>query len=343
MGWNIFSWFKVPSKRKESDVEEFMRQINAEVSDNVRSILSALTIDEEKKLKELYYQVYKYKSNNKDSLINNKFVLDAIAAYGGDYKKIEEIFEFVKNWDNQTYLPKGIRLILNNQIANEAIEELEVLYKRYNVAVKDSLKDKKNYYYVSSLMFKNEITKCFGNPVDTLSLLLKASELDNSNRTIMKEFVENIESMISKRDIDGRILNKIILYKIRDIDNEHVLEDKELEEIFTLGLVNSGNILEESVTTSYVNNIYDVVSILKTSEARYSGVIIIEIPSLYLKDKEVSYEYSDKVYINSNYIRINPDFIKGYVAIKYDKCELYTKQEVINDELDMPDLKAKAA
>ena len=46
MGWNIFSWFKVPSKRKESDVEEFMRQINAEVSDNVRSILSALTIDE---------------------------------------------------------------------------------------------------------------------------------------------------------------------------------------------------------------------------------------------------------------------------------------------------------
>ena len=110
-----------------------------------------------------------------------------------------------------------------------------------------------------------------------------------------------------------------------------------------MGLVNSGNILEESVTTSYVNNIYDVVSILKTSEARYSGVIIIEIPSLYLKDKEVSYEYSDKVYINSNYIRINPDFIKGYVAIKYDKCELYTKQEVINDELDMPDLKVKAA
>ena len=109
-----------------------------------------------------------------------------------------------------------------------AIDELESLYKRHNIAVKDCLKDKKNYYYVSSNIFKNELTKCFGSAVDTLSAILKASELDNNSRLIDRELISRIEEMIYRKDVDGRVLSKIVLYKIRGIDNNYVLEDREL-------------------------------------------------------------------------------------------------------------------
>ena len=83
----------------------------------------------------------------------------------------------------------------------------------------------------------------------------------------------------------------------------------------------------------------NILTILKTNEARYGGVVVLEIPNIYLDEDEVIGEYSDKVYVNSEYQRINPSFIKGYISISFDKCELYTKEEVLNKELDMPNLK----
>ena len=111
--------------------------------------------------------------------------------------------------------------------------------------------------------------------------------------------------------------------------------------MFEMGLIDSGNVLKESITTKYVSNIYDVLTILKTNEARYGGVVVLEIPNIYLDKDEVIGEYSDKVYVNSEYQRINPSFIKGYISINFDKCEFYTKEEVLNKELDMPNLKGE--
>ncbi len=339
MGFSIVKWFKGMKRRNYSDVEEFMKQINADVSDNVRSILSSLSPEDERKLKELYYQIFKYKNDNENSLINNKFVLDAISVNGGNYEIIKEIFEYVINWDKEVYLPKGIRRILNNQISNEAIEELEALYKKYNLVLKDRKKDKSNYYFIDSLLFKEELTKCFGNAVDTFSLILKSDEID-VGRKVGKEIISYLSEMLNKREIDGRILNKIVFYIIKDVDTDQVLDDDQINDIFSNGLINSGNVLEEGITTYFVNNEYEALTILKGWDYRYSGVIVMEIPSIYFDDsKGIISEYYDKVYINKDYLRINPDFIKGYIAINSDNILLYTKKEIISKELDMPDLK----
>ena len=105
--------------------------------------------------------------------MNSSFILNAISANACDLDNTKKIFDFVKSWDSETFLPKGIRMILRNQISDEEIKELESLYKRYNIKVKDIFKDKANYYYTSSQDFKNEITKVFGNAANTLALLLK--------------------------------------------------------------------------------------------------------------------------------------------------------------------------
>ncbi len=344
MEFNIMKWFRRPKDRDSSDVEHFMKQINADVRDEVRSILASLSTQEEEQLKKLYFEIYNYKhlmgaKPNKTSLINNKFVVDAISANACNYENTKKIFEYVKAWDNETYLPKGIRLILKNQISDEEIKELEELYKRYNVQVKNVLKDKTDYYYISSLACKNEITKRFGNASNTLSLILSSLEFDNGKK-VSKDLINYLEELLEKQDVDGRLLNKIILYKIRDIDNEHAVEDDALDDMFSLGLINSGNVLEESITTKYVNNVNEALTILKTNESRYSGLVILEIPNIYLNsNNNVIEEYSDKVYVYSTYQRINPNFIKGYITNNVDKCELYTREEILNEELDMPSLK----
>ena len=345
MKFNIFNWFRRPRDREYSEVERFMSQINADVSDDVRSVLSTLSRKEEEQLKKLYHEIFKYKkmmsqNDKKESLMNSSFILNAISANACDLDNTKKIFDFVKSWDSETFLPKGIRMILRNQISDEEIKELESLYKRYNIKVKDIFKDKANYYYTSSQDFKNEITKVFGNAANTLALLLKADEIDNRKK-VSKDLVEFFEKLLNNRDVDGRLLNKIIFCKIRNVDNDYVVEDNDLNDMFEMGLIDSGNVLKESITTKYVSNIYDVLTILKTNEARYGGVVVLEIPNIYLDKDEVIGEYSDKVYVNSEYQRINPSFIKGYISINFDKCEFYTKEEVLNKELDMPNLKGE--
>ena len=251
-----------------------------------------------------------------------------------------KIFNFVRAWDHESYIPsKGISAILKNQISFEEIKELVDLYKGYNVSLKSIFKDKTNYYYASSQTFKNELTRNFGSATMTLSAILKAREIDNRKK-VSKNLIEYIEEMLNKRDVDGRLLNTIIMYKIRDIDNDYVVEDSSLNEMFSLGLMNTGNILEEGITTHYVRDMYEVLSQLKSNEPRYSGIVLLEIPNIYLdKDNQVISDYYDKVYVNDEYLRINPSFIKGYIATNYDRCELYTKKEILDEELDMPSLK----
>ena len=347
MEFNIRNWFKRPKERDYSDVELFMMQINADVSDEVRSILSSLTSKEEEQLKALYSEIYNYKrvigkKKDIDSLINNKLVLAAISANISNYNNTKKIFNFVKAWDNETYLPNGVKVVLKNQISYVEIVELEELYKKHNIYLKGVLKDKTSYYYANSRTFRNELTKAFGDASRTLSIILKAREIDNRKR-VSKDLVDYIEKLLNKRDVDGRLLNEIIMYRIRNIDNDHVVEDTTLDDMFSLGLINTGNILAEGITTHYVKDIYDVLSLLKVNEPRYSGIVIMEIPNIYLDDNNnVIDEYSDKVYTNGEYIRINPDYIKGYIATNFDRCELYTRKEVLNQELDMPELKGKS-
>ena len=54
MKFNIFNWFRRPRDREYSEVERFMSQINADVSDDVRSVLSTLSRKEEEQLKKSY-------------------------------------------------------------------------------------------------------------------------------------------------------------------------------------------------------------------------------------------------------------------------------------------------
>ena len=155
MKFNIFNWFRRPRDREYSEVERFMSQINADVSDDVRSVLSTLSRKEEEQLKKIYHEIFKYKkmmsqNDKKESLMNSSFILNAISANACDLDNTKKIFDFVKSWDGETFLPKGIRMILRNQISDEEIKELESLYKRYNIKVKDIFKDKANYYYTSS-------------------------------------------------------------------------------------------------------------------------------------------------------------------------------------------------
>ncbi len=347
MEFNIVKWFRRSKERDYSDVERFMMQINANVSDDVRSILSSLSSKEEEQLKTLYYEIYNYKrliglnKDNRESLINNEFIIASIIANAGNYENVNRIFLFVKAWDNEAYLPKGIRLILKNQISLEEIKELEELYKRYNVYLREVFKDKTNYYYANSQDFKNELTKSFGSAVKTLSVILKAREMDNRKK-VSRHLVSFIEKLLNKREVDGSLLNRIILYKIRNIDNDHVVEDNDLNDMFENGLINYSNILEEGITTHYVTNIYEVLSLLKINEPRYSGIVVLEVPNVYFdKDNSILEEYYSKVYTDDEYTRINPFFVKGYIATNFDKCELYTKKEVLDEELDMPSLKTE--
>ena len=345
MGFNISNWFRRPKERNLSDVEKYMMQINADISDNARSVLSSLSTKEKEQLKKLYSEIYNYKQivnankDNKESLINNRLVLAAISANVGNYMNTRKILDFVKDWDKEAYLPKGIKLILKNQISYEETMELKELYKKYNVSLREVFNDKTTYYYANSRLFRNELTRTFGDASRTLSVMLKAREIDNRKK-VSKDLVNYIDDMLNKRDVDGRLLNQVVFYKIRDIDNGYVIEDNKLFKMFSVGLVNSGNIIEEGITTYYVKDVYGALSVLKANEPRYSGIVILEIPNIYLdENNKVKDEYVDNIYVGDEYKRINPNFIRGYIATSFDKCELYTKKEVLNRELDMPDLK----
>ncbi len=343
MKFNLRNWFSRRVKDRDySGVESFMNQINADISSDVRSILSSLSPQEEKELKELYLEISRYRDKyneiNKISLINNKFILGSIAVNASNCVNLRKIFDFVKCWDNETYLPKGIGLVLNKQISKERITELEDIYKKYNVSLKAAIKDKNNFYYINSLRCKEELAISFGEPTRTFALSIKIKEIDNGKK-ITKYLMNYLDEMLVKKDVDGRIINKILFYKIRDIDNDYVTDSVYLKKVFGEGLVDSGNVLVESNTTREINDIYEALNLLKANDRRYSGILVIEIPNIYFNKGGLLPEYRDKVFIHSDYQMINPSYIKGYIATGIDRCELYTKKEILNQELDLPDLK----
>ena len=334
MRFNIVRWFKKSKDQDINEIEEIMKKINADISVDVVSILSKYNEEEEKKLKELYQEIHNYieeNSNNKErkSLIKNKYILDSIVTNLGNYDITKKIFEIVKNWDTSSFLPKGIKVILKSQIGDDDIVKLEDLYKEYNILKKDRVKDSKNYYYINSIQAKNLLTETFGKLEKTETNLLYIKDLDERKK-INKEIISHIEELLNKVDYDGNKLNTIRLCKIRNIDNEDLHNDRLLLEIFNSGLINSGDILNESNTTTIVNRLEDALTEFKNNNDGYDGFVVLEIPNKYFKDNILLPEHEIDLYKeDTDYLTIKKDYIDSYIAINEYNFTLCTKDELI--------------
>lgn len=341
MGINIAKWFKrknTPLEENTNDILYLMSKINGTTSDEVTSILVSSSNSNE--LKKLYKDMYEYvlnaKKNNKVSLINNRYVLEAINANIDNYDLVSKIFSFVKSWDKDAYLPKGIAVILKNQLSLQDIKDLEDLYKDFNLMKKDKLKDEKYYYYVNSKEIKNRLTEAFGNYHKSWLIMMKTRDLDNG-RKISKELIAKLGNMFYKKNEEGTRLNSIRLYKVRDVNNYDVINNEYLNSSFTKGMIDSGNILYESNTTIVTKSMYDVLMALKDNDDSYSGVLVIEIPRIYFdSDGYIINEYLDKVYKDSNYQIIDNNYLSMYVALNDKRCEHYNKNEFLNKTMDLP-------
>jgi len=344
MGINIAKWFKRKNTLVEdntNDILYLMSKINGTTSDDVTSIL--INSSNTSELKKLYKDIYKYvliaKKEDRISLINNEYVLEVINANIDNYELINKVFNFVKSWDKDAYLPKGIAVILRNQLSLQDIKDLEDLYKDFNLMKKDKLKDDKFYYYINSREIKNRLTECFGNYHKSWLIMMKTRDLDNG-RKISKELIAKLGNMFYKRNEEGTRLNSIRLYKVRNINNYDVINNEYLNNSFTKGMIDSGNILRESNTTIVTKSMYDVLMTLKDNDDSYSGVLVIEMPKIYFDSNgNIIDEYLDKVYKDSSYQIIDNNYLSMYIALNDKRCEYFVREEFINKTMDFPKMK----
>ena len=342
MAFSFANWFRRKSDDDlDNDIVSLLSKINADITRGFESIL----IKEEDKelIKELYKEIIEYiinvRKDNKLSLINDNYILEAIKINIGNYDVTSKIFNFVKAWDSNSYLPKKLKLILKNQIPDSQIEEIESMYGEYNVLKKETLKDEKNYYYVNSNDVKYRLTKAFGNLINTRRVMLQIKFLDDS-RKVSKKIVDKLFSMLLEKDENGEKVNSLRIYKLRNVPVEDVVNNEYLNSIFENGLVNAGNVLEPSDTTVLLNTKLDVLRELKDNTDNFKGFILICIPNKYFDEKGLVKEETEKyLYVDSQYQMIAPYYLKMYVSLTNKRVNLYYRSEFINKQLDLPRLK----
>ena len=181
---------------------------------------------------------------------------------------------------------------------------------------------------------KNELTTLFGDLEGTSSMLVYIKEIDN-RRKIPKEIIEHFNELMNKLDFEGRELNSIRLCKIKNIDNDNVVNDPLIDEIFNDGLINSGDVINESNTTIIINNINDLLTAFRNDIEGYDGYLVLELPMKYFKDNQLLPEYENELYkSDTSYLTIYPDYLDSYIAINDNSFKMYTRNELLNKELD---------
>ncbi len=343
MAFRVAKWFKwKQNEEKDSDITNLLSNINANISNGVKSVLE--DENEKEAIKDLYKEIFDYlievKKNNSPSLINDNYILEAIKSNIGNYGVTLKIFNFVKSWDSNSYLPKNLKLILKNQIPDSQIEELEEIYGEFNVLKKDTLKDDKYYYYVNSQDVKMKLTKAFGDLAKTQNIFMQVKFIDNS-RKVSKELVDKLTNTLRKRNSDGTRADSLRIIKLRNVPYTNVIDNDYLNSIFEEGLVNAGNVLSPSNTTIIIKNKLELLKELKDNTEDYNGFFLLDLPGYFFdEDDNVLPEYEKELFINVKYQVIDPNYISMLIVLKDDKVDCYYRTDFTNKDLDLPKLKA---
>ena len=151
-------------------------------------------------------------------------------------------------------------------------------------------------------------------------------DLDNRKK-VSKEIISHIQELLSKKDFNGNPLSTIRLCKIRNVDNSNLDSDDLIKSIFNEGLIDSGDVITESNTTSIIKSIKDVLATFRTNDEGYSGYIILEIPSRFFQNNELKKEYEEELYKeDTSYLTIEPTYIDSYISINDRNYNLYSKE-----------------